>query len=62
MTFDELSKAVNGAKIELERADSVASQMARMLEGRLRKVDSYTLKRLKREIAKFNMRTSRWTD
>jgi hypothetical protein len=62
MTFAEMSKAVNGAKIELERADDVASQMARILEGRLRKVDSWTLKKLKREIAKFNMRTSRWTD
>ena len=41
--------------------DAKSDDMAGMLEGRLRKVSSWKLKRLKKELSQFNARTGRWS-
>lgn len=59
--FDEMRQAVQEAKNTLDAADSVADDLARMLIGRLHRVQSsYTLAKLKRELRDFNMHTSSW--
>lgn len=61
--FDEMRAAVAEAEILMRAADSVSCQMARMLVGRLRKVEStYVLEQLKRELRQFNIHTGRWSD
>ena len=58
--WDMMREAVAQAKNTLSAADSVANQMACILSGRLRKVDSWMLKALKKELRAFNSHTGRW--
>ncbi len=59
--FDEMRQAVREAEFTLDAADTVASQMASMLVGRMKKVNSaYTLAQLKRELRAFNIHTGKW--
>ena len=59
--FEDMRQAVSEAEQTMRAADSVAESMARMLVGRLRKVNSsYVLSQLKRELQDFNMHTSTW--
>lgn len=62
--FDEFRQAVNDAEYTLRAADSVADDMAQLLEGRLRQVHSWrgiqSLKRIKRELRNFNITTGQW--
>jgi hypothetical protein len=56
-----MEAALDAAKSELRRADMIAGNLARMLSGRLRKVDSgNTLAELKRELRDFNGKTRTW--
>lgn len=59
--FDDVRAAVDQAKHQLEAADSVAQNMARLLKGRLRHVyDTAALAALKHELRDFNIQTGRW--
>jgi len=59
--FDMMTSAVSEAEIVINAADSVATRMARLIVGRLRKVGStYVLAALKRELSDFNAHTGKW--
>lgn len=59
--FDEVRAAVRAAEDQLRAADEVAYNMAYLLRGRLRKVDSKSiLAALKHELADFNAVTGKW--
>jgi hypothetical protein len=60
--FDEMIGAIEDAEITLRSADNVAKRLARVLPGRLRHCDAYTLKRLKRELRDFNITTGEWKE
>jgi hypothetical protein len=58
--WDEVRAAYYEAKNQLDAADSICNDMAEMLCGRLLKVSSYELKKLKRELRDFNIHTGVW--
>lgn len=59
--FDEIRRAVNEANQQLRAADEVATDLAHLLDGRLRRVSStYILSRLKQQLRDFNMHTGKW--
>ena len=59
--FDLMRQAINEARTTMNAADSVANDMASLLRGRLRRVDSgYILAQLKMELSDFNAHTKRW--
>lgn len=61
MTYIEMEAALSGAERTMNVVDSVAAKIARLLVGRLRKVNSHrTLSQLKAELANFDSRTGRW--
>ena len=60
--FDNMRSAVQEANTTLNAADSVATDMAEILRGRLRKVRPYYLKQLKKELQGFNAHTQTWKD
>ncbi len=60
MKFDEMEQAVRDAERTMKLANICANQLARLLVGRLRKVDEEDLEKLKRELRDFNMHTHRW--
>ena len=60
MTIGDMVQAVQAANAELQRADSLADDLARLLVGRLRHVSPFVLARLKAELRDFNMQTKRW--
>lgn len=60
MDYDEMKKALSGAARVMSLADSFASDMARLLVGRLRGVNSSLLIKLKRELKDYNMHTREW--
>jgi len=61
MNWSEANTAFEDAKRTLNRADDVATNLARILVGRLRKVYSDSaLADLKRELKDFNIHTSTW--
>lgn len=61
MNFDDVTRAVEDAEFTLKLADRHATQIAKLLVGRVRRVDStYTLKALKLELRDFNANTGRW--
>lgn len=62
MTLSDVEQAVEEARRTIARADTAASQMARLVAGRLRKsgVSHQVLCELKRELADYNMHTRRW--
>lgn len=60
--FDEMRRAVQLAR-EVNRAvDSQANTLVDLLDGRLEGVSEYRLKRLKKQLDRFNARTGRWKD
>lgn len=60
--LDELQRAVHEAR-DLNRAiDRQANQLADLLDGRLRNVSSYHLRRLKLQLRDFNAHTEKWKD
>lgn len=61
--FDQLREAVATAKATINAADNAATDIARLLVGRVRKIhDTEALKAIKRELRKFNIHTGRWAD
>ncbi len=60
MTVYEMRRALNEARIIQRDADDLASNMAKMVVGRLRHIDKWTLCELKRELRGFNMHTREW--
>jgi hypothetical protein len=63
MTFSEMETAVAEAEATLSRADAMANKLARLLLGRLRKVNGYgVLKELKRELRAFDAGRQRWKE
>lgn len=62
MNWDDFRQAFNTARNTMNQADSVANEMADMLDGRLRKVSGYRLEKLKRQLRDFNMHTGQWKD
>jgi hypothetical protein len=58
--FSEFKDAVRQAELDLACADSLSTDMARMIAGRLRKVSPYWLRRLKYELRDFNIQTCKW--
>ena len=61
MTFDDMQKAVSDAKHTMRVADNAAAQLASILVGRLRNVDSgWVLSALKDELRSYNAHTKTW--
>jgi len=59
--WDEMRAAIDEARDRLRAADNCASDMASILRGRLRRVNStYELRELKRELRDFDMTTGEW--
>lgn len=58
--FGDMKNAMEEARIVQRRADSVASTMAELLVGRLRNVNAWTLRKLKRELRDYNPHTQKW--
>jgi len=58
--FDAIREAVNEARVIQRAVDKSATDLAWLLEGRLRHVSPDLVKRLKRELRDFNMHTGRW--
>lgn len=59
----EMRRAINEAQETIRNADVMAEGLASILVGRLRHVNnSYTLVKLKRELADFNAHTKTWKD
>lgn len=61
-TYQQMRQAMFEARQQMSAADSVADDMANMICGRLRKVNPYYLKKLKRELQSFNAHTGRWKE
>lgn len=57
-----MRKAVEEAEQTMRAADNCANDMAKVLQGRLRKVSDWNLKKLKAELKNYNMHTGRWKD
>lgn len=62
MLWDDFYKAVDEAENTLRQADQAANKMAKLLRGRLRKVDSWYLKELKRELQDFDACRQVWKE
>lgn len=59
--FDEMRTALDEAQARFRAADDAADRIARMLIGRLSKVNSVSaLSSLKRELRDFNIHTGKW--
>lgn len=63
MTLSEMEQAISDARAVMNRADTCADKMARLLIGRLRQVHGYNvLKKLKAELSEYNAHTGRWKE
>lgn len=60
MNYSEMRIALDTAKQTLKNADYCANDLAKMLIGRLRKVNCNQLDQLKRELKDYNMKTGHW--
>ena len=60
--YDEMRAAFRTARQYCRASDEAANEAAELLQGRLRKVSSYKLRRLKRELRDFNAHTGRWKE
>lgn len=61
MNFNDVEGAVREAEQTFNLVDRFADKMARLLIGRLRRVDStWVLKELKKELSDFNRHTGSW--
>lgn len=58
--FDEMRAALAEAENRVKAADNAAKQIARILRGRLRFVDSWIAADLKSELRDFNAHTLKW--
>ena len=60
--FDLMRRELDSARSIMSAADHAADNMAELLCGRLTKVNAYRLRKLKRELSRFNMKTGEWKD
>lgn len=61
--FDDIRRAVSDARQQLLAADETATDLARLLDGRLHHVKSIDiLAKLKKQLKDFNMHTGKWMD
>ena len=61
--FDDIRLAVSEASQQLRAADETATDLARLLDGRLHHVNSSAiLGKLKKQLKDFNMHTGKWMD
>jgi len=65
--WNEMLEAIDEAERVLNRADRLASDMVKMLKGRLRRVgdmwqEAQALDALKKELKNWNMKTHTWRD
>ena len=60
MNIDDMRKAVQEAKGTLSNTDRMADSLGEMLVGRLRYVSDWTLRKLKRELRRYNPHTKTW--
>lgn len=65
--FDEVEREVNAARMAMLAVDRQAAQMAKLIAGRLRSLESSyqntsILRRLKAELKGFNMVTGTWKE
>jgi len=60
--YDLMRRAVEEARQINRAADSCSNTMATLLVGRLRHVNRWQLRRLKRELRAFNMHTGEWKE
>jgi hypothetical protein len=58
--FDEMRAAVARAKQVNDAVDSQVNTIVDLIDGRLRKVSPYRLRRLKAALRDFNMITGEW--
>ena len=58
---NDILEAVKNARLTMKAADTAANDMAVILKDRLHHVNSWNLKDLKRELARYNMHTETWT-
>ncbi|MEN6431293.1 MAG: hypothetical protein ABFD06_00130 [Smithella sp.] len=58
--WDEMRESYREAERQIQAADAIVNDMAGMLQGRLRKVSTYKLSQLKRELREFNIHTGKW--
>lgn len=56
----DMQNAIRDARGTLDAADSVTERLAELLQGRLRQVSAYELRKMKRELQGFNARTGKW--
>lgn len=63
-SIQEVRQAVANATNQIYRADQCIKDMAELCAGKLRSagVSGYALKKLKRELANYNIHTGRWKD
>jgi len=63
MTIQELAQALNEAEQTFQAADTAASRIARLLKGRMRRIESNSLlSAIKRELKDYNIQTGRWKE
>ena len=62
MNFNEMVDAVTDAERIVREADFCVNRIARLVVGRLRHVDGWTLVTLKRELRDYNIRTDTWKE
>lgn len=64
LSFSQMEEALADARRTIQASDRMTAQMASLVAGRLRKgnVSHSTLCELKRELAKYNMHTGRWSE
>lgn len=58
--FDQINQAVREARELNDTVDRQANALCDLLDGRLKKLTTYRLKRLKRELQNFNANTGQW--
>lgn len=58
--WDEVMSAMAEARELNYACDRNATSMAKLIQGRLRQVDSWVLQKLKRELRDFNSQTKEW--
>lgn len=59
-TLHEMEQTIRSSERTLKNAEESASAMARVLRGRLRKVQPHVLAELKKELSQFNAKTQTW--
>jgi len=59
-TLYEIRRSIHEAGQTLKNADDEAECMALILRGRLRKVPSWVVQELKKELTQFNSKTREW--